>query len=280
LKVISVILLASILVVSGSLTLAYAVTTGFVNNPSSNSVDWTNTVNGFGGTVFTLDFDAHPLGALQGNFYAPQGVTLSTTGVFGNVVFGTGPNQANTAGNIPGEGPHPASNFLNGPDGIKTLTANFATPVCGAGLFTIDYFDNNSNDLMMIEAFTGPSGTGISLGSFSSINMNLQPDSLYFMGIADDTNSIRSMVFSYNGDPLSDIIGIDDIKFARCEVAVGGEYFTLDTTALLVSGMQTPMAWMMYAFSAIGIGAFLFTRNSNNIRNVKVILKDYLDRFG
>ena len=61
---------------------------------------------------------------------------------------------------------------------------------------------------------------------------------------------------------------------------VGGEYFTLDTTALLVAGLQTPMAWMMYAFSAIGIGAFLFTRNTNNIRNVKVILQDYLDRFG
>ena len=61
---------------------------------------------------------------------------------------------------------------------------------------------------------------------------------------------------------------------------VGGEYFTLDTTALLVAGVQTPMALMMYAFSAIGIGAFLFTRNANNIRNVKVILQDYLDRFG
>ena len=188
----------------------YAVTTGFVNNPSSNSVDWTNTVNGFGGTVSTLDFEAHPLGALQGNFYAPQGVTLATTGPFGNVEFGSGPGQANTASNIPGEGPHPPSNFLFAGRGAKTLTSTFATPVCGAGLFTIDYFDTNSNDLMMIEAFSGPGGTGASLGSFSSINMNLQPDSLYFMGIADDTNSIRSMVFSYSGQFLGDDIGIDD----------------------------------------------------------------------
>ena len=63
-------------------------------------------------------------------------------------------------------------------------------------------------------------------------------------------------------------------------IGVGGELISLDTTALLLAGVQTPMAWMMYAFSAIGIGAFLFTRNTNNIRNVKVILQDYLDRFG
>ena len=60
---------------------------------------------------------------------------------------------------------------------------------------------------------------------------------------------------------------------------VGGELLPLDTTSLLLAGVQTPMAWMMYAFSAIGVGAFLFVRNPSNIRNVKVILRDYLDRF-
>jgi len=60
---------------------------------------------------------------------------------------------------------------------------------------------------------------------------------------------------------------------------VGGEFLPIETTALLVAGVQTPLAWMIYAFSAIGIGAFLFTRNPYNIRNVKVILRDYLDRF-
>ncbi len=60
---------------------------------------------------------------------------------------------------------------------------------------------------------------------------------------------------------------------------VGGEFLPIDTTALLLAGVQTPLAWMMYAVGAIGIGAFLFTRNPNNVRNVKVILQDYLDRF-
>ena len=53
----------------------------------------------------------------------------------------------------------------------------------------------------------------------------------------------------------------------------------IETTYLLLAGAQTPIAWMMYAFSAICIGAFLFTRNPNNVRNVKLILQDYLDRF-
>jgi len=60
---------------------------------------------------------------------------------------------------------------------------------------------------------------------------------------------------------------------------VGGELLSIETTSLLLAGVQTPMAWMVYAFSAIGIGAFLFTRNPNNMRNIKVILRDYLDRF-
>ena len=60
---------------------------------------------------------------------------------------------------------------------------------------------------------------------------------------------------------------------------VGGEPLPIESTSLLLAGAQTPIAWMMYAFSALGIGAFLFTRNPNNVRNVKVILQDYLDRF-
>lgn len=45
---------------------------------------------------------------------------------------------------------------------------------------------------------------------------------------------------------------------------VGGEFLKLDSMALLLAGVQSPFAWLMYAFSVIGIGAFLFTRNANN----------------
>ena len=42
---------------------------------------------------------------------------------------------------------------------------------------------------------------------------------------------------------------------------VGGEYFTLDTTALLVAGLQTNLAWIIpVAVSTVGIGAFLLRK--------------------
>jgi len=42
---------------------------------------------------------------------------------------------------------------------------------------------------------------------------------------------------------------------------VGGEYFTLDSTALLVAGLQTNLAWIIpVAVSTVGIGAFLLRK--------------------
>jgi len=41
---------------------------------------------------------------------------------------------------------------------------------------------------------------------------------------------------------------------------VGGEYFTLDTTALLVSGVQTNLAWIIPVLSAAGIGAVVLRK--------------------
>jgi len=43
-------------------------------------------------------------------------------------------------------------------------------------------------------------------------------------------------------------------------VFVGGEYFTLDQTALLVAGLQTNLAWIIPVLSAAGIGAVLIRK--------------------
>ena len=38
----------------------------FTNNPTTNSTDWSNSVNGLDGAINTnVNFDTHPLGALQ-----------------------------------------------------------------------------------------------------------------------------------------------------------------------------------------------------------------------
>ncbi len=60
---------------------------------------------------------------------------------------------------------------------------------------------------------------------------------------------------------------------------VGGESLPIDSTALLLAAAQSPSAWVTsLAIAALGIGAYVFTRNPCNMRNIKVILRDYLDR--
>ena len=60
---------------------------------------------------------------------------------------------------------------------------------------------------------------------------------------------------------------------------VGGEFLPIDSAALLLAAAQSPSAWLSsLGLVALGIGAYVFTRNPSNIRNIKVILRDYLDR--
>ena len=65
-----------------------------------------------------------------------------------------------------------------------------------------------------------------------------------------------------------------------CEpIVVGGEFLPIETTSLLLAAASSPAAWLTsLTIVALGIGAYVFTRNSNNMRNIKVILRDYLDR--
>jgi len=60
---------------------------------------------------------------------------------------------------------------------------------------------------------------------------------------------------------------------------VGGEFLPIETTSLLLAAASSPASWLAtLTLTALGIGAYVFTRNPNNIRNIKVILRDYLDR--
>jgi len=64
------------------------------------------------------------------------------------------------------------------------------------------------------------------------------------------------------------------------DVVIGGEFLPIDNTSLLLAVASTPAAWLSsLALVALGIGAYVFTRNPNNMKNIKVIFQDYLDRF-
>jgi hypothetical protein len=72
---------------------------------------------------------------------------------------------------------------------------------------------------------------------------------------------------------------VDTWSFDEEQPVVGGELLPIETTALLLTAAQSP-AWITaLTIAALGIGAFVFTRNPSNLRNIRAILRYYLDRF-
>jgi hypothetical protein len=202
---------------------AMAATTGFVGNPGSNSSDWATYVTGLGGWINTsINFDTHPTGALQANFYSGLGVTLAETGTVGNVNTGAGPGQGNTSSTplSAGEGLHQVSNYVWVDVGSGTFTMNFATPVMGAGLFIVDYFNPQSTPLSPI-TIAAYNSTNALLGSYQSAVYNFQENYMYFMGIASTTSNIAAVKFTITGGH-GDQIGLDDIRFAGSRTPIPG----------------------------------------------------------
>jgi hypothetical protein len=107
----------------------------------------------------------------------------------------------------------------NTSSGTTILTISFDEAVLGAGLFTIDYFGPNPTTTMTLAAYDGINGTGTLLGSGTSVVENLQPTNLYFMGVTDPDNVIRSVVFSHT-NTTGDTIGIDDIRIGTRDVVL------------------------------------------------------------
>ena len=226
-------------IIGGAAESAHAQLTGFVVNETSNSIDFTNFVTALGSTIDTsINFDTQPTGALQPNFY--PGVTLTPSGDVNTISFGSGPGDTNTSSAplSPGEGLHPASNFLFDDSGASTLTISFAAPVNGFGLFVIDYFDPNLGENLTLEAFTGANGTGVSLGSFSAEQFNFQTDNRYFMGLATTNGAalIGSVVFTDIDGGTGDRMGLDDFRISR----ISGSTTAAPepgTTALMATGL-------------------------------------------
>jgi len=79
----------------------------------------------------------------------------------------------------------------------------------------VDHFDPSANNFLSIEAFTGPDGTGESLGVFQSLPFNFQRNFEYFMGITSSRQSIGSIVYRDLSSATGCTLGIDDIVFAR-----------------------------------------------------------------
>ena len=193
--------------------------TGYVDSDNpDNSNEWRTAVKRLGCMINeNVDFELHPPGALDDRFYeSAEGVTLTPTGDISGVTYGEGPGQGNVTSTplSTGEGKHPASNYLADDTALSTLTVTFDQPVFGAGIFVIDNYNPSEDDPILIEAFTGPDGTGTSLGEFSSEAFNFQKNYMHFVGIVSDAGDIRSVVFTDVDGGMSDRIGYDNLMFA------------------------------------------------------------------
>jgi len=93
----------------------------------------------------------------------------------------------------------------------------------------------------------------------------------------DESWAIDNVEIILNGidDPSCDTIPPPPLP-----PTVGGEFLPIETTSLLLAAVSSPASWLTsLTIAALGIGVYVFTRNPNNMRNIKIILRDYLDRF-
>ncbi|MFA6187596.1 MAG: PEP-CTERM sorting domain-containing protein [Phycisphaerae bacterium] len=213
---------------------AGAALTGYVSNPQTNSVDWTNAVTAAGGTITNLNFNDISTGVLTlvstGNYalnayQASEGVTFAVKGNAPAITYGVGPGDSGSYQLNPGEGLHPTSNYLSFPPYpgysggyVTSIIMNFTEAVSSVGFYTIGLNNSFTPGItrITIEAFTGINATGTSLGTFTSLDAhNFNPNNLYFMGLTSNINEIMS--FRIGGSwqkAFGDKLGFDDFRFA------------------------------------------------------------------
>jgi len=175
--------------------------------------------------------------------------------VIGNGFYGLGTNGNWDAGRNGYVG-------LNDADQGNSMRFDFNDDsVCGVGGFVNyapDFFQNpftitaldSNNDVL--ETFDVSNNAPISTPN--AINDG------EFRGIVRATNDIAALELSGEFDVL------DDLKFTRCEVVVGGEFLSIDSTALLLAGLQTSAIWMLPVLAGVAGSAFgvLYIKHKRN----------------
>jgi len=125
--------------------------------------------------------------------------------------------------------------------------------VNNGNLHTLDPSNANVLTTIAIAPFFFLDGLGVrSDGTiFASEGFTVDPFSI--VTIDPDTGNVTIL-----GDNNAKISDLDFVPALR--QGVGGEYFTLDTTALLLAGMQTNLAWIIPVLAAAGIGAVVLRK--------------------
>ena len=183
-------------------------------------------------------------------YQVSDGVTFAVQGKAPTITYGVFAQTGGT-GTSPfpntGEGQHPASNYMAFAvpslfdfPGVYTtsITVNFADAVSAVGFNTIDLASTITP--ITIQAFTGPNGTGSSLGAFTSYSPAFFQGNagayLYFMGLASTENDILSFKItgSWQNKSVGDAVGFDDFRFARVPEPATLAFLGLGTLGMLL----------------------------------------------
>ena len=135
---------------------------------------------------------------------------------------------------------------------------DFADPVCAVVGF-VNYAPGFGGPFIM-EIFDG-SNTSLETFDITNNAPISTPNSINdgeFRGFVRATNDIAALELSGEFDVL------DDLKFSRSCVVVGGELLPIDSTALMLAGLQTSAIWMLPVLAgAAGATAFYLKTRKN-----------------
>jgi hypothetical protein len=246
---------ATCMLVAGT---ASAATTGYVSNPTGDSVDWGNAVTGLGATVnSSVNFNGV---AGTGTVTTAMGATYASAVTFSasNITMGSSLSAQGFTSNGEAEGLWTSSKLLVATsDSIfgnpaQSATFTFQNGVYGGGVFLVDYYAFTNGLRWTI---TARDVNGTELGSYQSIaNQGFQTTAAggphkYFVGIASTQANIRSLTFSRGATGVGtggDTVGLDDFRFAVAAAPV-----------------PEPAEWTMLIAGLLVVGFIARRRNAN-----------------
>jgi hypothetical protein len=200
-------------------------------------------------------------------------------GPFGNCV-GVPPLPVNGAGSCDNEGMEGIAFDSAGTLwGVHSQRGSAGAP----GLYTININTGAANFVSpLLDSNQNPASGGF-------VSLQFACDGTLFGGTAraiqsNDGGFLATInpntgIFTLSPNPATGGSSLGGLAFdTQCPI-VGGDFLPIDTTTLLLAAAQSPAAWLSsLTIIALGIGAYVFTRNPSNLRNIRAILRDYFDR--
>lgn len=203
------------LVLLAAASYAHAGVVGFSSNVSGNSTDFATAVSAALGVIgdahLTVDYENHPLGALQPNFYPGLTVNFSTAAI---VTTSLSVGGSSTGPTSTGEGAATSLQRIYAGASAFDLEITFINPILGFGFYMIDYYNPGGANFTTLKAWTGANGTGTLIGSVDAAQYNFQDNYKYFLGILSTDSNIKSITFGSSG-LAGDGFYIDDLELAE-----------------------------------------------------------------